>query len=117
MDLKPSALAVLDVPLRTSVPDGNGVLTHNSSELRNIVQAGDPTHASHKTSYANSTMSLCELQNLDVPCTYANMTLANAPCLVMPQPVTTNGWEEITVNGNTFNSPNVTVKANYRQAG
>ena len=93
--------------------DGNSVLTHNSSELRNIVQAGDPTHASHKTSYANSTMSLCELQNLNVPCTYANMTLANAPCLYFPQTVTTNGWEDITLNGETVNRPNITVRANY----
>ena len=93
--------------------DGNGVLTHNSSELRCITKAGDPTHAWHTTTYPDSKLPLFRLQNLDVPCTYANMTLANAPCLVMPQPATTNGWEEITVNGNTFNSPNVTVKANY----
>ena len=93
--------------------DGNGVLTHNSSELRCITKAGDPTHAWHTTTYPDSNLPLFRLQNLDVPCTYANMTLANVPCLVMPQPVTTNGWEEITVNGNTFDSPNVTVKANY----
>ena len=49
--------------------DGNGILTHDSSELRCITKAGDPTHALHTTKYADSTMSLCELQNLDVPCT------------------------------------------------
>ena len=70
--------------------DGNGVLTHNSSELRCITKASDSTHAWHKTTYANSTMSLCELQNIDVPCGYANMTLVNAPCLYFPQTLTTN---------------------------
>ena len=93
--------------------DGNGILTHNSSELRCITKASDPTHAWHKTTYANSTMSLCALQNLDVPCGYANMTLVNAPCLYFPQNVTTNGWEDITIGTNTVNRPNLTVRANY----
>lgn len=93
--------------------DGNGILTHNSSELRCITKAGDPTHAWHTTKYADSTMSLCELQNLNVPCTYAGMTLANAPCLYFPQSVTTNGWEDITINDETVSRPNITVRSNY----
>ena len=93
--------------------DGNGTLTHNSSELRCITKVGDPTHAWHTTTYDKSWESQFELPTLDVTCPYANQTLLNAPCLLIPQPATTNSWADITINGETVSRPNVTVHPNY----
>ena len=93
--------------------DANGTLTDNSSELRCITKAGDPSHAWHTTRYEKSWESQFNLQTLDVTCSYANLTLLNVPCLVLSQPATTNSWEDITINGETVSRPNVTVHPNF----
>lgn len=94
--------------------NGDGVFADNAGCWPDVLHAADASSVTHGSTLLGSAPGTDPglpdllIKAMDVHCPYANETLANVPCLVLPQPVTTNGFE--TVDGKEY--PIVSGKSN-----